>query len=429
MFGIKTIFPLSFLVLVFLSGYLGDSSSLTYSRKSRTLLFGKPSGTFLVSSECVGSQVTVGRSYFNCSVLIADCSFSRFEKYVGSGGVIFADIIGFSLNISDSIFSNCSCTINGGAIFFRSTQNYYINRVCAFRCHSDDRYSFCSLESTGTNNISLLSTSYCSYRDVTTYSTSVWKGNVNNIYFNSSNNHGFQQTAIIYYYTTSFSSSYGSFFNNTAQLQVCVEFCYGGGTMTYSNFVGNSSPAHGVINTNGCGATVSKCIFQNNTGTLFCSVYLSMTISNCTIYHTGNYHTSQPILEVNVSKNVVTQTYDIQFFDSYYCGVFMEDTRTLKPTPLPATPYRSFDEATPYRSFDEATPYRSFGEATPGKTCNCNCSDESSEVRTIDYVMTATIYLIVLVILIILAICISRCCKANTGTKSESISDDHLNKA
>ena len=133
-----------------------------------------------------------------------------------------------------------------------------------------------------------------------------------------------------------------------------------------------------------------------------------MTISNCVIFHSDNYHTSKPIIEINVTKDVITPTYDIQFFDSHYCGVFFENVITLKPTP----------------QSPDATPYRSYGEATPDNTCNCNCncSGDSSNQGTIDNVMTVTIYLIFLMILIIIALCISRCCRSNTGDKS----DDNL---
>jgi len=398
-------------VFAFLSICFREAIDVSFFWEFRSLVSRK----YAIRSVCIYPQITVGRSYFNCSVVITDCSFSRFDTYVGSGGVIFAEVNGYSLNISESIFSNCSCSDYGGAIYFRSSLNMCIYKVCAYRCHSNNQFNFCTLSSAGSKTTSLLSVSFCSYSDQSTYSTAIGKGTLSNIYFNSSNNQAYQQTGLILVDINTFSSSYGSFFNNTAKLQVCVEFCYGGGTMTYTNIVGNASPGHGVINTNGCGVTVSKCIFQNNTGTLFCAVYLSMTISNCTIFHTGNYHTSLPIIEVNLSKNVITRTYDIQFFDSYYCGVFFEDTRTLKPSPLPATPYRSFDEATPYRSF---------GVSTPENTCNCNCSDDSSESMTIDSVMTVSFYLIILVILIIIAICFAKCCN-----KQDSTSDGHLNKA
>ena len=122
--------------------------------------------------------------------------------------------------------------------------------------------------------------------------------------------------------------------------------------MSYTNIVSNASPSYGVVNTNRCGVTVSRWILFNNSGTLISAVYLSMTISNCIISHSDNFHTFSPIIQVNITKDDITPIYDIQFFDSHYCGVLYDVETT-----------------------SETTPYRSYGEATPDNTCKCNCSN------------------------------------------------------
>ena len=403
----RTLMSLCFLALSLCNVCFRDRIARFESLKPLSQNFGHSvTKTKGIMGECNNSHTDEGRSYTNNSISIIDCSFSRIATFEGSGGVIYSGISSFTLNISESIFSNCSCTDSGGAIHFETSNSTSMRKICAYRCHSNKYEHFCKVEGTGAKDLSLTSVSYCSYVDQNAYSVTFGKGTLTMIYFNSSNNKANRQTGFYFSWIVSFTSSYGSFYNNTCPQEVCIEFCYGGGTMSYTNIVGNSSPAHGVINTNGCGATVSRCIFRNNTGTLFCAVYLSMTISNCVIFHSDNYRTSNPIIETNVTKNVITPTYDIQFFDSHYCGIFFENGITLKPTP----------------QSPDATPYRSYGEATPDNTCNCNCSGDSSNQGTIDNVMTVTIYLIFLMILIIIALCISRCCRSNTGNKS----DDNL---
>lgn len=366
-----------------------------------------------IVSECNSPNIELGRSYNESSINAFDCIFSRMAMLTGSGGVICVTSAGLSLNITECIFSNCSCSYQGGAIYFLSL-NATMRKVCAFRCSSNAYYHFGYLGSTQAKEFSLLSISYCSYSAVQSYSLSLNDGtHTSNIYQNSSNNKAMQQSAIIFFHGTSFSSSYGSYVNNTVSVQVCIEFCYVVGSMTYSNIIGNNSPAYGVINSNGSGITVSYCIMQNNTNALFCVVFGGMTIANSMISHSDTWHASTNVATSNLTTNIMVPTYDIPFFNSHYCLTLFDSIatpvstpeKTLVPTPN-ATPVSTPEETlvpTPCES-PVATPYRSYDEG-------CNCSSDSSLLGN-DYTMTAIIYSIALMLLIIIAICISRCCRS-----------------
>jgi len=85
---------------------------------------------------CQNETISQGRSYLEMNINISNCFFSRFCTFNGDsgyGGVIQVGTGSLSMIISYSMFYNCSCSVNGGAIHFDSS-NSYLRMICANRC-------------------------------------------------------------------------------------------------------------------------------------------------------------------------------------------------------------------------------------------------------------------------------------------------------
>ena len=76
---------------------------------------------------CKHENIDQGRSNINNNINISNCFYSRSVIYYGDGGVVHVS------GGSYSIFFNCSCSNNGGAIYFFSFRSFY-RMIYANKC-------------------------------------------------------------------------------------------------------------------------------------------------------------------------------------------------------------------------------------------------------------------------------------------------------
>jgi len=106
-------------------------------------------------------NIDQGRSYYNKNINISNCFFSRYLSYSGDGGIIYVSGGSYSMNVIYSMFYNCVCSSDGGAIHF-SSSNSYLRMICANSCSA----SFCRfayLYASRLNQVEYLSVSNCSH--------------------------------------------------------------------------------------------------------------------------------------------------------------------------------------------------------------------------------------------------------------------------
>ena len=72
--------------------------------------------TSSISFECVNESIDTGRSYYNQSISIFLCSFSRLSSFQSKGGVICIENDNMHLLVSYTSFYNAQAP-NGGAIY------------------------------------------------------------------------------------------------------------------------------------------------------------------------------------------------------------------------------------------------------------------------------------------------------------------------
>ena len=124
--------------------------------KNKTILGGV--GLWYESESQSISQV---RFHFEISFNLSHCFFSRSTLYSGDGSVIYVSGGSYSMDVSYSMFYNCSCSLNGGAIYF-SSSNSSLRMICANRCSATSK-QFAYLGSSQNNQVHYLSVSFCSH--------------------------------------------------------------------------------------------------------------------------------------------------------------------------------------------------------------------------------------------------------------------------
>jgi len=104
---------------------------------------------------CIEEREVCGPSYKNVfsDLNISNCHFHRIHHFFGEGGVIY---IAYTVNsyINECVFSNCSVSKNGGAIFYDSYCGLYSHiKVCSFLCHANRGQFICFINGHRTNFI------------------------------------------------------------------------------------------------------------------------------------------------------------------------------------------------------------------------------------------------------------------------------------
>jgi len=272
---------------------------------------------------CENESIDLGRSYFNNSINISLCFFSRSLTFTGNGGVVFVSGGSYSMNINNSMFYNCSCRGDGGAIFFYSF-NSNLRMICVYRCSASHMYHSAYIQASQVNFAEYLSLSSCSFDTAGDYSLRLYYGNQNVNNINNSLNKANMVSGILIASPSSFTSTHCTFSNNKVSDCNCIYFYSESGaiTMSYTNIVHNNSPSRfGIVFVNGAGPKqIIYCIFHKNHNYLFCEYGGSLEVSHSFIDHSSSsFYISTSVSTDTNNSFTFRMTYQIQFFNSLHC--------------------------------------------------------------------------------------------------------------
>ena len=343
-------------------------SGIMTLHNNRRIVFG-------VGFGCESQNVSLGRSYESMNISISDCFFSRSLELSDNGGVINVNGGSLSLSVNYSMFYECSCSLKGGAIYFKSIVSI-LKMICASRCSASSNY-FGFFEVTQVNQVEYLSVSNCPHNRSGSVTFQLESGNQSVDNTNSSMNYAIQISGILIYKPSIFTSSHCTFSNNNVSNSKCISIVSSKGvSITSANIVHNNCPSYGVIYTGDNGIkSFYYCLFLNNANYLFNKVLGSIWVFNSFIDHSVALFSNGQIVST-ITNNTFTKssTYQIQYFDSLHCNA---------DEPLPQRtnyPIRSLEETisktneetmrmTLERSYDPTiketpheTPYRSHHE-------------------------------------------------------------------
>ena len=327
---------------------------------------------------CENEKINNGRSYVDKNIDISECFFSRSVSYSGYGGVIYVNGGSFSMFINNSMFHYCVCTQSGGAIYFKSA-NSILKMICANGCSSSTNNlsdyvgNFACFIASQTNQADFLSITNCSHITFGCNTVRFQLGYQRVDNTNSSMNNAADVSGILIESPSSFASIFRTFSNNKVSSSNCISFYYDSGTMEYANIIHNNSPSWAVVYIHGAGARkMIYCIFQNNQECLFCIYAGSLELSHSFIDHSSTFSRSTAVSTEKNNSFTKILTYQIQFFNSFYCNADIIQSTPLNTKELThldsqqptieitkyLTPYRSFDEQHFQQTlFPEHTPY------------------------------------------------------------------------
>lgn len=286
-----------------------------FSRKKCNIFMNFPSMqvVFLKSDNCNNQGIIIGRSYENTDIDISHCCFLHMSHFSGNGGVILVSTSFLSMSIYDSMFHNCSCFNQGGAIYFNSSLSK-IRMVCASRCNGS-WYHFALISASQDNKIDFLSLTLCSINANGYFTIEINSGYQTVSNTNSSLNQGYRGTGIRVLNPNSYLSHHCTFSNNVVSNAMCVNFVGGSGKMSFSNIIHNNSPASlGVVTIGGFGIyNMEFCIFDFNQNTLFYVATGNISIFSSYIKHDG--------ITSSINNNSLTRfnSYSLEFYGSNYC--------------------------------------------------------------------------------------------------------------
>jgi len=294
---------------------------------------------------CESDFIDQGRSHVDNNISISNCFFSRYLSYSGNGGVIYVTVNSCSMNINFSMFYNCFCSVEGGAIFFNSLYSY-LRMICA-NCCSASFSHFAYLRASQMNLVEYLSVSKCFQTTIGSFSILLNYGNqrVDNI--NSSMNNANWGSGIYIWSPSSYTSSHCTFSNNKVADRYCI--CLGSTSemisMTYANIVHNNSPNNGVVTFSGTGSKkMMYCIFHNNQDYLFCVNEGSLEVSHSFIDHPGSFSTSIAVSTSNNNSLTNRLTYLFQFFYSLHCNADIPLIATSIVFTIEKSPIRTIED-------------------------------------------------------------------------------------
>lgn len=273
------------------------------------------------------------RSYYNSNISIENCIFVRSLLFSGNGAVIYvSDNYNYYniMNIISSTFYNCTCSVFGGAIWFRSLRSV-LNMVCAFKCESKE-FQFAYLMATEINELIFLSISSCSKNISNRLSLLLYNGKQRYDNTNSSLNKASEISSINIINPLEFSSSFCTFANNEVSDSICLYFQGVSNSMFCSNIVHNNSPKrYGVIRGYTGFPKMISCVFAMNSDVLFWVTSGQFEIANCYISHCSIFSEYSAVTTINNNSFTKIHTLVIQFYNTLYCNT---DPITLIDTPL-----------------------------------------------------------------------------------------------
>jgi len=320
-----------------------------------------------VGLECESESIAQGRSYDMTNISIYGCFFSRSSQYSGDGGVIYISGESYSMNAIHSMFYNCECSGQGGAIYFYSA-NSYLRMVCTNNCSASSYDHFAYLIASQVNRVEYLSVSKCSHTTSGIYSIRLSTGDQRVDNTNSSMNNANEISGLGISSPSSSTSSHCTFSNNNVSGFICIRFYSFSGiiSMSYANIVHNNSPNEGIVSVESGGSgEMIYCIFQNNQDYLFCVLSGSLSISHSFINHSTLLSFETAVSTDTNNSFTNRMTYQLQFFGSLHCNA---DSPLIDTTPLltlERSPIISIEET--IRRTNEETPRMTY-ERTIDKT-------------------------------------------------------------
>lgn len=296
------------------------------------------------SLNCKSEKIDIGRSYTNEIINIFDCFFTRSSGFSDDGGVVYVNSGSLSLNINSSMFYNCACSCNGGAIYFSSI-NSYLKKVCANKCFASTQYHFAYICASPNNQVDYLSVSYCSQSLTGNDPIRLSSGDQKLDNTNSSMNSVREISCLSIVSPSSFMSSHCTFSNNVNSVDIAIYFSATSGTMSSANIIHNNSPSLGVIYVSENGTPkMNSCLFLNNQNKLFYVLTGSLEVSHSFIDHSSSLSANIAVVTSNNNSFTKTISYQLNFYGSYYCNA---DNPLIGQTPQftnNQTPIRSNPE-------------------------------------------------------------------------------------
>ena len=225
-------------------------------------------------------------------VWVHDCIFELNSQYSGNGGAISCSTEGQML-VEMSTFSECTCTLNGGAIYKKNGQSI-IKKCCSIKCYSTGEYEgqfiYNYLSSIDQKNRVLDSSISNSMQNREHpshgYTLYLWFGTIQIKTVNLSNNICDSHSAI---YSSPYSSSsiqcsisYSSINSNEANQNRIIFFeTNTKNEISQSNIINNIVPSNsknGLIHCNGP-TNINDCCIMNNEAKYIIAGYNGFTLS------------------------------------------------------------------------------------------------------------------------------------------------------
>ena len=310
----------------------------------------------ILRSNCINREEETTYYIYHKKLTVSDCSFAHFHKIGGNGGAILADspFVPF-INITDSVFFDCTSSNYGGAIYFE-TDEIHIDRVCGFQCSAS--YHHFAYFSIGTKAlINELSLAACSNYSKGSCSMSVLYyehvlTNINNSKCVSEHVSGIKVMANL---NNKHSLVFCTFSDNNVTNGICVHLNSAFGNWSFINFVSNNSPNnYGVVYSQSGPFYISSAVFYSNQNTLFYSPGM-LILSYCYISHLEEISFGNVTLSNNNTFSA-TSTYGFSLYNTFNCqGVEPTLDITPKQTP-PQTPSQTPSQTQSDQSKPGSTP-------------------------------------------------------------------------
>ena len=267
----------------------------------------------------------------NTDFQINICYFYRNNMYSGNGGIKYCSNIVCNMKLENCIFYNCSCSGEGGGIYFWCNNygtNVELRKICANYCFTDlgKTFQFCCIKVYNLIN----SLNLCSYLSINNcnkifngkISFYLYYGNITINNLNSTNNINKEYSGLYIEFPSIFYGIHNSIINNNiSNYRNIMLQGNNNNKFLYSNFINNNSPlGYGVITIWDNGYFIlDHCIFLNNYNILFYIYSGQLNVFNSKIYHLNEIYFGT-FLTLNNSY-ILTNSFNLNHLNTYLCFI------------------------------------------------------------------------------------------------------------
>jgi len=268
--------------------------------------------------------------------------FQRTLQTSGNGGVIM--LTGESeLFLYNSVFYKCKASEYGGAIYFNAKESV-LKLVCATECSIPGSqyatFAYIAVQSTNRNQANYVSVAKCSQTSqYANYAFCLSRGIMSIHNTNSSKNNLYHISGLGVVSPSQLDTKYNTLSNNAAVHSVCIQLSSTSGTLSYTNFISNSSPtAYGVVFVLNNGQyTLSKCVLHSNLNTLLYVMTGSLYLQDCILHHSSTYLLGA--VYTNNRNNSIGKIVEEKYihFGSHNCinvNNYVHETMKLRPSKM-----------------------------------------------------------------------------------------------